>query len=77
MRATVQAVQDLSDGTFCARPSPLTYPSIPGRASWALGADDECAQKALRERGIDQMLEEAKADNRENDAEFMKPSGKL
>lgn len=31
-------------------------------------------QKALKERGIDQMLEEARADNRENDLENMKPS---
>ena len=31
-------------------------------------------QKALKERGIDTMLEEARADNRENDAEYMKPS---
>ncbi|KXT11372.1 hypothetical protein AC579_724 [Pseudocercospora musae] len=34
----------------------------------------ECLGKALKERGIDQMLEEARADNRENDAEYMKPS---
>lgn len=31
-------------------------------------------EKALKERGIDTMLEEARADNRENDAEYMKPS---
>lgn len=31
-------------------------------------------QKALKERGIDTMLEEARADNRDNDAEYMKPS---
>ncbi|EME78157.1 uncharacterized protein MYCFIDRAFT_145654 [Pseudocercospora fijiensis CIRAD86] len=34
----------------------------------------ECLGKALKERGIDQMLEEARADNKENDAEHMKPS---
>ncbi len=33
-----------------------------------------CLSKALKDRGIDQMLEEARADNRENDAEYMKPS---
>lgn len=32
------------------------------------------AQKALKERGIDQMLEEARADNKENDTEYLKPS---
>ena len=31
-------------------------------------------EKALKERGIDTMLEEARADNRENDSEHMKPS---
>ena len=31
-------------------------------------------QKALKERGIDQMLDEARADNKENDAEYMKPN---
>ena len=31
-------------------------------------------QKALKERGIDQMLDEARADNKENDAEYLKPS---
>lgn len=33
-------------------------------------------KKALKERGIDTMLDEARADNRENDAEYMKPSVK-
>ncbi|KAK5699979.1 Mitochondrial distribution and morphology protein 35 [Elasticomyces elasticus] len=33
-----------------------------------------CLTKALKDRGIDQMLEEARADNKENDAEYMKPS---
>lgn len=31
-------------------------------------------QKALKERGIDTMLEEARADNKENDLEYMKPT---
>nr|POE64874.1 mitochondrial distribution and morphology protein 35 [Quercus suber] len=31
-------------------------------------------QKALKERGIDTMLEEARADNKENDVEYLKPS---
>ncbi|KAK1070378.1 Mitochondrial distribution and morphology protein 35 [Friedmanniomyces endolithicus] len=35
-----------------------------------------CLTKALKERGIDQMLEDAKADNKENDAEYMKPSAR-
>lgn len=30
-------------------------------------------QRALKERGIDKMLDEARADNRENDLENMKP----
>lgn len=32
------------------------------------------SQKALKERGIDQMLEEARADNKENDAKYLKPN---
>ena len=31
-------------------------------------------QKALKERGIDQMLDDARADNKENDLEYLKPS---
>jgi len=31
-------------------------------------------QKALKERGLDKMLDEARADNAENDIEYMKPS---
>lgn len=31
-------------------------------------------KKALKERGIDSMLDEARADNKENDAEYLKPS---
>lgn len=38
--------------------------------------DGAWLQKALKERGIDTMLEEARADNRDNDVEYMKPSGK-
>ncbi|KAJ4348420.1 Mitochondrial distribution and morphology protein 35 [Didymosphaeria variabile] len=30
-------------------------------------------QKVLKERGIDKMVKEAREDNRENDAEHMKP----
>lgn len=30
-------------------------------------------QRALNERGIDKMLKEVRDDNRENDAEHMKP----
>ncbi|KAF1984052.1 hypothetical protein K402DRAFT_447825 [Aulographum hederae CBS 113979] len=33
-----------------------------------------CLGKALKEQGIDTMLEEARADSRESDAEHMKPS---
>lgn len=33
-----------------------------------------CLSKALKDRSIDQMLDEARADNKENDAEYMKPS---
>ncbi|TKA22375.1 hypothetical protein B0A50_08257 [Salinomyces thailandicus] len=35
-----------------------------------------CLSKALKERGIDQMLEDARADNKENDAEYMKLSAR-
>ncbi|RMY65270.1 hypothetical protein D0864_12141, partial [Hortaea werneckii] len=35
-----------------------------------------CLSKALKDRGIDQMLEEARADNKENDIEYMKPNGR-
>lgn len=31
------------------------------------------SQRALNERGIDKMLKEVRDDNRENDAEHMKP----
>ncbi|KAF2237488.1 hypothetical protein EV356DRAFT_17332 [Viridothelium virens] len=34
----------------------------------------QCLEKALKERGIDDMLAAAREDNRENDAENMKPS---
>ncbi len=40
----------------------------------ALHADFE--QRTLQDRGIDKMVEEARADNKENDGEFMKPSGR-
>ncbi|KAF2760695.1 hypothetical protein EJ05DRAFT_507954 [Pseudovirgaria hyperparasitica] len=33
-----------------------------------------CLDKALKERGIDTMIQEAREDNRENDAEHMKGS---
>ncbi|RMZ08445.1 hypothetical protein D0862_03957 [Hortaea werneckii] len=35
-----------------------------------------CLSKALKDRGIDQMLGEARADNKENDIEYMKPNGR-
>ncbi|THW09153.1 hypothetical protein D6D24_08621 [Aureobasidium pullulans] len=34
----------------------------------------QCLSRALKERGIDKMLDEARADNRENDLENMKPN---
>ncbi|KAF2714130.1 hypothetical protein K504DRAFT_399924 [Pleomassaria siparia CBS 279.74] len=34
---------------------------------------EKCISKALKERGIDSMLKEAREDNRENDAEHMRP----
>lgn len=33
-------------------------------------------QRTLQDRGIDKMVEEARADNKDNDGEFMKPSGR-
>nr|POE93257.1 exosome complex exonuclease rrp6 [Quercus suber] len=35
-----------------------------------------CLGKALKERGIDTMVEEARADNKDNDIEYLKPSPK-
>ncbi|RMY76700.1 hypothetical protein D0863_01773 [Hortaea werneckii] len=37
---------------------------------------DSRTQKALKDRGIDQMLEDARVDNKENDIEYMKPNGR-
>ncbi|CAI6338901.1 unnamed protein product [Periconia digitata] len=36
---------------------------------------EKCLSKALQDRGIDKMLKEAREDNRENDAEHMRPCG--
>ena len=38
------------------------------------GRNAKFYQKALKERGIDQMVEDARADNKENDSEYMKPT---
>ncbi len=65
MRAAVPAIQDLLDRT-------LHVFVCTTKARTTLTA----RQKALKERGIDQMLEDAKADNKENDAEYMKPSAR-
>ncbi|KAH7393963.1 mitochondrial distribution/morphology family 35/apoptosis [Phaeosphaeria sp. MPI-PUGE-AT-0046c] len=35
---------------------------------------EKCLSRALNERGIDKMLKEVRDDNRENDAEHMKPN---
>ncbi|KAK1753089.1 mitochondrial distribution/morphology family 35/apoptosis [Echria macrotheca] len=32
---------------------------------------NQCLQKALKERGIDKLLEDAREDNKENDAAFL------
>ncbi|CAG5148843.1 uncharacterized protein ALTATR162_LOCUS2256 [Alternaria atra] len=34
---------------------------------------EKCLSRALNERGIDKMLKEVRDDNKENDAEHMKP----
>ncbi|KAF2000323.1 hypothetical protein P154DRAFT_522529 [Amniculicola lignicola CBS 123094] len=34
---------------------------------------EKCLKKALKDRGIDNMIKEARDDNMENDAEHMKP----
>ncbi|KAL5396057.1 hypothetical protein PMIN06_007876 [Paraphaeosphaeria minitans] len=34
---------------------------------------EQCLSKVLKDRGIDKMVKEAREDNRENDAEHMKP----
>ncbi|KAH7558169.1 hypothetical protein BM1_05441 [Bipolaris maydis] len=34
---------------------------------------EKCLSRALNERGIDKMLKEVREDNKENDAEHMKP----
>ncbi|KAF2717377.1 UPF0203-domain-containing protein [Polychaeton citri CBS 116435] len=36
-----------------------------------------CLGKALKDRGIDKMIEEARADHKEQDIEYMKPSGSV
>ena len=59
MRATIPAVQDVPFGKLL---------QIPRRVVLIV------RQKALKERGIDQMLEDARADHKEHDAEYMKPS---
>lgn len=64
MRAAVPAVQDLLDRTSCVFVCGTIVRTVL-----------TTRQKALKERGIDQMLEDAKADNKENDAEYMKPVG--
>jgi len=35
-----------------------------------------CLSRALKDRGIDQMLAEARADQKENDAEFLQPKAR-
>ncbi|KAF2769121.1 hypothetical protein EJ03DRAFT_327709 [Teratosphaeria nubilosa] len=35
-----------------------------------------CLSRALKERGINKMLEEARDDNQENDAEYLRPGGR-
>lgn len=69
MRAPVSTVQDLLERTFFF---PQTHMVI------ALGQKetDSRTQKALKDRGIDQMLEDARVDNKENDIEYMKPNGR-
>lgn len=65
MRAPVPTVQDLLERTF------------PFLKAYSVNASRLTpAQKALKDRGIDQMLEEARADNKENDIEYMKPNGR-
>ncbi len=65
MRAAVPAIQDLLDRTL--------YVFV---CDTIVRIMLTTRQKALKERGIDQMLEDAKADNKDNDAEYMKPSGR-
>lgn len=50
----------------------LLLPHASIHCSWATDIDI-LLQRALKERGIDKMLDEARADNRENDLENMKP----
>ncbi|KAK8221836.1 Mitochondrial distribution and morphology protein 35 [Zalaria obscura] len=50
----------------------VRIPLLPG--VFIFTTSTKASQAALKERGIDQMLEEARADNRENDAENMRPS---
>jgi len=65
VRAAVPAIQDLLDRTL--------YVFV---CDTIVRIMLTTRQKALKERGIDQMLEDAKADNKDNDAEYMKPSGR-
>jgi TRIAP1/MDM35 family protein len=50
-------------------PFPTPFPFLLGNITDA----NTNSQRALKDRGIDKMLDEARADNRENDLENMKP----
>lgn len=73
MPAVIQAIQSVPHRkfTYPALPFPLSLHSRSGFAEvWDGGIS--CEQKALKEKGIDEILEEARESNRENDLEHLK-----
>lgn len=73
MSAFIQAIQSVPHRkfTYPALPFPLSLLSRAGFAEvWDGGISRE--QKALKEKGIDEILEEARESNRENDLEHLK-----
>lgn len=86
VRAPLRTIQDLSECTFgLPRSSLFSILALARRGEGRVSAFAHCLtlalvfrkQKALKDRGIDKMLEEARADNKENDTEYLKPSEKL
>jgi TRIAP1/MDM35 family protein len=67
VRAAFQAIQDLPDGMT----------SRTGQGKPWTSTNNSPKKAALKEKGIEDMIAEARADNKDNDIEYMKPcSGK-
>jgi TRIAP1/MDM35 family protein len=65
----------VSSGLSYSLSLPFTYNSLSNKSHvWKIQSLVLIySQRALKDRGIDKMLDEARADNRENDLENMKP----